>query len=76
MACASLHVSVFGLIIIAPQYFKLCADQNHMNGQFHYGLCLVEGLGVPITYAGASRYFKISADGNSAGRQAFYARRF
>jgi TPR repeat protein len=33
--------------------FKLAADQNHADAQFHYGICLRDGIGVSIDLIGA-----------------------
>jgi TPR repeat protein len=49
------------------------ADQNRPDGQFNSGICLRDGLGVPIDLPGAARYFKLAADQNHADAQFNYA---
>jgi TPR repeat protein len=41
--------------IEAAKYFKLAADQNLAEGQFHYGLCLVKGESVAKNLTAAGR---------------------
>jgi TPR repeat protein len=45
-----------------PRYVKVSADQGNAYGQCCYGSCLRDGRGVPIDFAGAAYYFKLSAD--------------
>jgi TPR repeat protein len=49
----------------AAHYFKLSADQGNAAGQFSYGLCLLNGDGVPIDLCVAAHYFKLAAQQSS-----------
>jgi TPR repeat protein len=44
------------------RYSKLAADQAHAHAQFNCGICLHNGRGVDIDYAGVAHYYKLAAD--------------
>lgn len=43
-------------------HYKNLADQGSADGQYGYGICLMNGIGVPANIELAAKYFKISAD--------------
>jgi TPR repeat protein len=48
---------------------KLSADQGNAAGQYHWGMCLLEGIIVTRDVAAAVQYLKLSAqNGNPEGR--------
>jgi TPR repeat protein len=59
----------------AAGYFKLAADQHHVDAQFHYALCLEDGRVVVQSDDDAARYFKLAADQNHASTQFSYGLR-
>jgi TPR repeat protein len=49
--------------------YKLSADQGNAEGQWRYGVCLLNGEGVEVDLRMAAHYFKLSADqGNAEGQ--------
>jgi TPR repeat protein len=50
----------------AAGYFKLAADQHHVDRQFHDGLYFEAGRGVPKDKAGAPEYYELTADQNDS----------
>jgi hypothetical protein len=54
------------------QYSQLAADQNHVDAQVNYGLTLEVGIGIPVDFIEAARYYKMAADQNDARGQFLY----
>jgi hypothetical protein len=53
----------------AAHYYKIAADQNDADAQFHCALCLEDGQCVVQNDSGASGYFKLAPDQNDASSQ-------
>jgi TPR repeat protein len=53
----------------AARYLKLAVDQGFAVGQYHDGLCLLNGEGVSINRCEASTYSKLAADQGIAAAQ-------
>jgi TPR repeat protein len=52
--------------VLAAKYFKIAADQNHAEAQFHNGSRLSSGAVVSRDLVGAAAYFKPAADSSFA----------
>jgi len=51
-------------------WYKRSAENGHPEGQYYYGSCFEEGLGIPINFIKATNWYKIS--GNSGYGLASY----
>jgi TPR repeat protein len=49
-------------LVAAVKCYKLAADQNCIDAQVSYAVCLSNGRGVRVDSAAAARYFKLAAD--------------
>ena len=56
----------------AARYLKMAADKGHMEAQFAFGNCLVDGQVVRRDFVKAARYFKLAADQGKADAQSHY----
>jgi TPR repeat protein len=57
----------------AAEHYELAIDQNHASAQFHYAVCLAQGLSVPKNQIEAARYYKLTVDQNDVSSQVHYA---
>ncbi|MDR0572290.1 MAG: hypothetical protein LBG48_05555 [Rickettsiales bacterium] len=47
---------------MSARYFGMAAEQGNAEGQYLYGICLKEGIGVAQNLPEAARYYRLSAD--------------
>jgi TPR repeat protein len=56
----------------AAEYYRLSAAQGNAFGQYHFGLCLENGVGVEKDLVAAAENYRLSADqGNADGQNQF-----